>query len=119
MIRPMLDDAEAQARFGRLVDAVAGLEGVTLGSDRRGFGSGALRVNGRIFAMLTAGHLVVKLSRDRVASLLASGDGTAFDAGKGKPMKEWVALAGGGDDVWLARAREAREFVSRLDGPVR
>jgi hypothetical protein len=105
--------AEPEARFERLVGAVSGLDGVTLGSGRRGFGSGALHVHGRIFAMLTGRRLVVKLPADRVASLIASGEGVAFDAGKGRPMKEWVALVTDDDDAWQARAREARDFVSR------
>jgi hypothetical protein len=112
MIRPMSDEAEAQARFDRLAAKMANHDGVTLGSGRRGFGSGALHVNGRIFAMLSAGRLVVKLPSDRVTSLISNGGAAPFDAGKGRPMKEWAAIRHGADDVWLARAEEARAFVS-------
>ena len=112
MIRPMSDEAEAQARFDRLVATMADRDGVTLGSGRRGFGSGALQVNGRIFAMLSAGRLVVKLPPDRVASLIAADEAAPFDAGKGRPMKEWAVIRLGADDVWLARAEEASAFVS-------
>ena len=114
MIRPMSDESATQARFDRLAAKMANHEGVTLGSGRRGFGSGALHVNGRIFAMLTAGRLVVKLPSDRVTSLIANGEATPFDAGKGRPMKEWAAIREGTDDVWLARAEEACSFVSSL-----
>jgi hypothetical protein len=114
----MSDTPEVQGRFDRLVDAMAVRNGVTIGSGRRGFGSGALQTKGgRIFAMLSGGRLVVKLPRDRVASLIAGGEGLAFDAGKGRPMAEWVALARGGDDAWLALAQEACDFVSRVDKP--
>lgn len=110
----MSDEAEAEARFARLAEAMTRMDGVAVGSGRRGFGSGALHTNGRIFAMLTRGRLVVKLPRDRVASLVAHSEGLAFDAGKGKPMQEWVAIVTNDPEAWLALATEAREFVSRL-----
>ena len=116
MIRLMSDVAGTQARIDRIAAGMTKLEGVTLGSGRRGFGSGALHVSGRIFAMVSGGRVVVKLPPDRVASLIATGDGSPFDAGKGRPMKEWVALAPGDDETWWARAEEAREFVSGVDG---
>lgn len=84
MIRPESDEADAQARFDRLVAKMANGDAVTLGSGRRGFGSGALQVNGRIFAMLSSGRLVVKLPPDRVISLIASGEAGPFDAGRGR-----------------------------------
>jgi len=114
MIRPMSDEADAQARFDRLVVAMREHDGVMLGSGRRGFGSGALQVNGRIFAMLSAGRLVVKLPPGRVASLIASGQAAPFDAGKGRLMKEWAVIQPGADGLWLARAEEARAFVSSV-----
>jgi TfoX/Sxy family transcriptional regulator of competence genes len=104
--------ADVEARFAELVDALSGRDGVTLGSGRRGFGSGALQVDGHIFAMLTDGRLVLKLPGDRVAALVASGDGRPFDAGKGRPMKEWIALEDPEGTQWLALAREARAFVA-------
>src|SRR5690349_18164504 len=94
-------------RFAALVSRLAGEPGVTPPGAGRGFGSSALKVDNRIFAMLSDGRLVVKLPRDRVAALIAAGDGAPFDAGKGRPMKEWVAL----DTAWEARSREALEFV--------
>jgi TfoX/Sxy family transcriptional regulator of competence genes len=111
----MADDRSAAARFAALIGALAGAEGVTLGSGRRGFGSGTLQVDGRIFAMVSNDQIVIKLPRERVAHLLASGDGTAFDAGKGRPMKEWVALGSCSDEQTLSLAREARAFVAHHD----
>jgi len=112
-------DTAPEERFERLVEAFAGHPGVTLpGADGgRGFGSSALRVDGLIFAMLTRGRLVVKLPRTRVAELIASGAGLAFDAGKGRPMKEWVALDGADDGAWPALAEEALAFVSGASRP--
>lgn len=107
----MSDQPEIETRFGALVEALVGREGVVLGSGRRGFGSDALQVDGRIFAMVRRGRLVLKLPAERVADLLASGEGEAFDAGKGRPMKEWVVLDQRTGERWLPLAREALAFV--------
>ena len=88
------------------------------GKDRRvvratgkGFGSGSLKVDGRIFAMISSrGQFVVKLPRDRVAELVDRGIGEHFDAGRGRAMKEWLALDHQ-PEHWLELAREARLFV--------
>lgn len=102
---------QASARFAALAEAFSAEEGVTAGSGRRGFGSSGLQVDGRIFAMMEAGRLVLKLPATRVAALLATGDGMPFDAGKGRAMKEWVALAGDRDLPVTSLGREALDFV--------
>jgi hypothetical protein len=106
----MPDEAE---RFADLVDVLRTERGVTVPgeSDRRGFGSSALRVNGSIFAMLSRGHLVVKLPRDRVTALIRDGIGGPFDAGKGTPMKEWLTVLSDDDRTRRALAQEALDFV--------
>jgi uncharacterized protein YndB with AHSA1/START domain len=79
---------------------------------RREFGSNGLKVDGRIFAMLVRGALVVKLPRERVDALIQSGHGAPFDAGRGRPMKEWVTLRES-ESSWLDLAKEARRFVGK------
>src|SRR6516165_5398175 len=69
-----------------------------------------LNVNGKIFAMLTKGNLVVKLPRDRVDEMVSSGHGNHFDPGHGRLMKEWVVVGPGKLD-WIELAREARRYV--------
>lgn len=98
-------------RFQDLVDELLGSPGVSPPGPGRGFGSAALRVDGRIFAMLVRGRLVVKLSRQRVDELLEARAGVRFDANKGTPMKEWLSLDPGSDLDWSVLAREALRFV--------
>ncbi len=69
----------------------------------------ASRAFGRV-ANAFRGQYVVKLPADRVKTLVSSGSGDHFDAGKGKPMKEWLAISGR-EDVWMRLAKEAYQFV--------
>ena len=100
---------DAEARFAALVDALEGEPGVTTPAGGRRFGAGALKVGGSIFAMCSLGQLVVKLPRDRVDALVADGVCGPFDAGKGRPMREWPTVTDPGQDAALAR--EALDFV--------
>ena len=103
---------DSARRLAALADALAGEPGVELPDHdgRRGFGSTALKVEGRILAMAVGGSLVLKLPRDRVAALVSAGEGTPFRNGRGAAMREWVAL-GPDDAADLALAREALAFV--------
>ena len=67
---------------------------------------------GKFFAFVTRGQLVVKLPGERVTELIASGEGRVFDAGKGRPMREWVGLSPADETTCVAYMREAREFVT-------
>jgi hypothetical protein len=86
---------------------------VELAAGTRGFGRGTLQAGGRIFAMISGGRLVLKLPKERVAALIATGAGAPFDAGKGRPLAEWVAVAETDDATWRDLAREAAAFVGR------
>ena len=96
--------------FERLVESFADRDGVTVGAGR-GFGSGTLQVGGRIFAMASDNGLVLKLPRTRVAELVAAGDGQPFDAGKNRPLKEWVVVPWNPADVAVELTEEALAFV--------
>ena len=101
-----------EAKYADVVAKLKPTRGVTQVTEGKGFGSsGQLKVDGRIFAMLVRGSLVLKLPRDRVASLVDGGDGTYFDAGKGKPMLEWFVLSPTSPKRWLPLAQEALDFV--------
>ena len=80
-----------------------------------GFGSNpGLRVHRKIFAMLVRGQLVVKLPASRCAQLRDDGDASAFDAGKGRPMREWAAVRDDPGADWPALAAEAYDFVGSV-----
>ena len=103
-----LDHAEL---FSALCAEYAGVTGITVPDPtQRGFGSSALKVNAKIFAMLVNGRLVVKLPRARVIELIETGHGEPFDSGKGTPMKEWVTLTGDEAEC-RALVVEAQAFV--------
>ena len=85
--------------------------GVTVGT---GFGTNAgLRVVGRIYAMLVRSELVVKLPGHRVDELVDAGVARRFDAGKGRPMKEWASVPASASRRWKGLVEEARTFAAR------
>ena len=77
------------------------------------FGAISLKTNGKIFAMLVNGRLVVKLDRQRVDELVGSGAGKRFDPGHGRLMKEWLDLDSDSDETWLDLATESEAFVAK------
>jgi hypothetical protein len=104
-------DGRPDERFEDLVDELVGTAGVTPPRGGSGFGRSALRFQGRIFAMLVRGRLVVKLPAGRVDALIEAGDGIRFDANKGTPMKEWLSVDPDTGQDWLVLAREALDFA--------
>ena len=96
-------------RFARVVTAFTANSRVTYGG--HGFGSRALRVDGKIFAMLsTRDRFVVKLPRARAAELVERGHADYFNP-TGRPMKEWATIRAGRLS-WLELAEEAYSFVA-------
>jgi hypothetical protein len=97
--------------YADLVDELVGLPGVTPPRGNGGFGRTALRYQGKIFAMLVRGQLVLKLPADRIDLLVDAGDGARFDANKGTPMREWLSLDPESGQSWLLLAQEALRFA--------
>ncbi|MDQ3127663.1 MAG: TfoX/Sxy family protein, partial [Chloroflexota bacterium] len=63
LVAALLDRVRAETTYG------------APGTAERAFGATSLKANGKIFAMLVEGRLVVKLSRARVDELVAIGTG--------------------------------------------
>ena len=104
------ESTAGDTRFATVVAALAGKRDVSRES-RQGFGSGALKVKGKIFAMMTPrAEFVVKISRARVDELVNQGIGERFEPGPGRIMKEWLALDGHAGR-WTDLAKEAYEYV--------
>jgi hypothetical protein len=106
-----------EKRFADIVASLRRKPGVTApsseaGGGRKAFGSSGLKVNAKVFAMVSSrGEFVVKLPRQRVDALVASGDGTRFDPGHGRLMKEWLVVSPTSKLEWLSLAKEALAFV--------
>ncbi len=101
-------------RYAAIVETFTQQAGVTFGSPgQNGFGSSALKINGKIFAMINSkGRFVVKLPRQRVEALIAAGQGERYDPGHGRLMKEWLVVEPTSEAEWIALAREAIAFVA-------
>ena len=105
-------DAEpVRLRYEGLAVELVVIDGVTPPPGGSGFGRGALRYRGKIFAMLVRGRLVLKLPEGRVSELIASGDGAVFDANKGTAMREWVGVDPDSRLDWRSLTTEALEFA--------
>ena len=99
----------AEERFEQLAATLLAQPGVEQGT---GFGSApGLRIKGKIFVMLVKGELVVKLPKDRVDGLTASGAAAQFDPGHGRLMKEWASVPADSPEDWERLAGEALQFV--------
>jgi len=83
--------------------------GVTFG---KLFSAMGLKVDGKIFAMVVKGKLVVKLPKARVDELVASNAGVHFEPGPGRVMKEWISMHESKPDP-VELAREAFDYVSK------
>jgi hypothetical protein len=108
----------SEKRFAAIVKALKNKPGVTppdTNPAKKKFGSNALKVKKKIFAFLYSDdHLVVKLSKERVAELAAKGVGKPFSMGPGRIMKEWLEVELKSKGNWGALAKEAMKFVGSI-----
>jgi hypothetical protein len=105
--------ADAEKLFEEVVARFRGDLAVAPPSAAEGgkLGASGVKVDGKIFAMLSKGELVVKLPRQRVEELVASGTGNPFDPGHGRVMKKWVTI-GPRHGGWGELAEEARQSLA-------
>ena|SRR5271165_6121219 len=100
--------SNVRAAFQAVVEHHGGLAPVPGG---KGFGSDALKVDGKIFASLSKGCLLLKLPAERVDALIASGIGDRFSTGANRPKREWVTIGASDAARWIELSDEARRFV--------
>lgn len=104
---------DADDQFAALVSLFITRPGV-VGPDptKHAFASNSLRVNGKVFAMVTSlGGITFKLPQGVVSAYVAAGQGKHFDANKGVPMKEWFTLAADSTLDPVELAETAYRFV--------
>ena len=97
----------AEAAFERVVARMRDQADVEEG---RALHAPGLKVDGRIFAMLVNGQLVVKLPAARCSELVERGEARPFTSGRRK-MREWVSVGHSDADNWISLAEEALAFV--------
>lgn len=115
---PTSSHAQAEAAYAALACRFEDQPRVSLPADKRGkFGSNALKVDGKIFAMLVKGALAVKLSPAAVESATTAGRGEPLSMGR-RVMKEWL-LVREPSQRWYAMAELARAFVAGERGESR
>lgn len=101
----------AEVAFEELVERFRADPAVMPPAGGAGFGAAGLKVDGKLFAMLSKGALIVKLPRERVDELVGTGTGTRFDPGHGRVMKEWIEVPVARNRRWRRLAEEAQEFA--------
>jgi hypothetical protein len=112
-VSPVLDRGP-EAAFDALAREFGGRPDVDAGT---GFGgSPGVRVDGRIFAMLVRGRLVVKLPAERCRALCAAGLAEPLAVGK-RVMREWIEVHAEDPQTWRELAGEAYAFVGGGPGP--
>ena len=99
----------AQA-YGQLVAALSDHDGVSAGQM---FGKVCLKVAGKAFVAQHLDAVVFKLSGEAHADALALSGAKLWDpSGKGRPMKEWVALPAKHEARFRGLADRALEYVA-------
>ena len=112
-MKPGPDPTPADAaRWDDLTAEFLAKPGVTL---ERAFSRISLMVGGKLFASAGHGGLLIKISADRVAELIATGQGQPFSTGGNRVMREWVVAMPATD--WRALAAESMAFVRAAAAP--
>ena len=99
--------------FETLVLAMANHDGVASGQM---FGKACLKVHGKAFVAQHQETVVFKLNGHFHEKAIKLSGATLWDpSGKGRPMKEWVALTYAHNKKFAAFAKAALEYVSSAE----
>ncbi|HSI36147.1 MAG TPA: hypothetical protein VK986_21365 [Tepidisphaeraceae bacterium] len=95
--------------FDKLVRALSKEDGVTSGQM---FGKACLKVNGKAFIAQHHDAVIFKLNGESHGKAVRLSDAVLWDpSGKGRPMKEWVALGPDHVKEFLALTKAALKYV--------
>jgi hypothetical protein len=100
---------DAEARWGQVEADWLARKGIVTKKMLRS--SGLAGPNGKVFASLVDGRLVLKLPASRVDALIDDGVGERFSSGS-RPMKEWVSVDAAHERRWPELVEEAQGFVA-------
>lgn len=101
-----------EKQYESIIENMTAHEGVAA---NQMFGMPCLKINGKAFAGLHKGQVMVFKLTDMAHKEALSLPGAAlFDPGMGRPMKEWVTVPVEYKDKWQHFAEEAKEYVERL-----
>jgi len=102
--------SKAVQEYEKLVAQLGANEGVVPGQM---FGKACLKVDGKAFIAQHKDWVVFKLNGDAHAKALAISGAELWDpSGKGRPMKEWVAVPAGESKNFKAFATAALGYVA-------
>jgi len=100
----------AAAKYENLVESFSSIEGVTVSQM---FGKPCLKVNGKAFVSLHKETVVFKLAGTHHRKAMSIDGAALWDpSGKGRPMKEWVAMPPGDTKQFKSFASAALLYVS-------
>jgi hypothetical protein len=115
-MRNKIQDTIQIKHFERIIQTLRKYPDVTaptVNAFARSTASSGFRKNNKIFAMISPkGQFAVKLPRQRVKELVASGIGERFDPNQGWLMREWFIVDPACYKRWLTLAIEAMEYVN-------
>jgi hypothetical protein len=103
--------ANALREYEKLVVSFAETDGITVSQM---FGKACLKINGKAFVAQHLEAVIFKLSGTDYARALALTGAALWDpSGKGRPMKEWVALPVIASQYFDAFANAALKYLAK------
>jgi hypothetical protein len=103
--------SNAIVEYTKLSESLAATDGMLAGQM---FGKPCLKINGKAFLAQHQEFVVFKLTGQEHQQALAMKGARLWDpSGKGRPMKEWIAIPGDDGKLFNAFAAAAMQYVSQ------
>lgn len=103
--------SKAVIEYTRLSESLAATDGMAAGQM---FGKPCLKIHGKAFVAQHQEFVVFKLTGPEHQKALALKGARLWDpSGKGRPMKEWIAIPGDDGQLFNAFAAAAMNYVSQ------